>query len=909
MDFSTCNESAELELLPPPPQTIHPNIVPVKAGLGKAYEPLKKINNTNRLPMARKDIGSKGQKIQLLANHFRVGMRKKDGFFYQYSVAMFYEDGNPVEVKGIGRKVMDKLCATYDELQNNDFAYDGEKSLFTVGSLPDKKLKFLVVLEEISSKRIGENGGPHGPNEGDTKRMRRQSRSKTFKVEINYAAKIPMQAIVNALRGQDSDNFQEALRVLDIILRQHAAKRGCLLVRQSFFHDNPRNYSDLGGGVLGCRGFHSSFRATQGGLSLNIDVSTTMILQPGPVLDFLCLNQNVKHPNSIDWIKAKRMLKNLRIKANNIEYKITGLSDQPCRSQTFLLKHGKDANGEVLSSEITVYDYFKHHKKIELRCSNMPCINVGKPKRPAYFPVELCTLVPLQRYTKALTNLQRAQLVEKSRQRPNERKASLEDSLRNSRYGNEPMLLSSGITIEPMLNKIEGRVLPAPSLVVGRGENFIPRGGRWNFNHKKLIEPVKIEHWAIVNFSTRCDIVYLCNTLKKCADMKGIHLNAPNKVFDEDQSYKREPANVRVEKLYTYVKSMLPGFPQLLLCILPERKNSELYGPWKRRSLADEGVATQCIAPVKINDQYITNVLLKINAKLGGINSKLSIENSRSIPFVSNVPTLILGMDVSHGSPGRSDVPSIAAVVSSRCWPEISRYRAAVRTQSSKVEMIASLFKPVSDTEDEGIIRELIKDFKNTSGHKPQQIIIFRDGVSESQFNQVLNIELNDIIKACNHLDERWCPKFTVIVAQKNHHTKFFLPSGAENVPPGTVIDNSICHPKNNDFYMCAQAGIMGTTRPTHYHVLHDEIGFSADAVQELVHQLSYVYQRSTTAISLVAPICYAHLAAAQMAQFMKFDELSETSSSHGGLTSVGVPLVPQLPRLHEEVTNSMFFC
>jgi hypothetical protein len=42
-----------------------------------------------------------------------------------------------------------------------------------------------------------------------------------------------------------------------------------------------------------------------------------------------------------------------------------------------------------------------------------------------------------------------------------------------------------------------------------------------------------------------------------------------------------------------------------------------------------------------------------------------------------------------------------------------------------------------------------------------------------------------------------------------------------------------------------------GTTRPTHYHILHDEIHFTADDLQDLVHSLSYVYQRSTTAISV----------------------------------------------------------
>ncbi|KAM0030015.1 putative ribonuclease H superfamily [Helianthus debilis subsp. tardiflorus] len=42
-------------------------------------------------------------------------------------------------------------------------------------------------------------------------------------------------------------------------------------------------------------------------------------------------------------------------------------------------------------------------------------------------------------------------------------------------------------------------------------------------------------------------------------------------------------------------------------------------------------------------------------------------------------------------------------------------------------------------------------------------------------------------------------------------------------------------------------------------------------------------YQISTTAISVVAPIYYDHLAATQMSQFMKLEDRPETSSSHGG--------------------------
>ncbi|KAK4379125.1 hypothetical protein RND71_000987 [Anisodus tanguticus] len=755
------------------------------------------ISKPNRVPIARQGVGSKGQRIRLLTNHFKVGMTNSDGHFYHYSVALNYEDGNPVEVQST------------------------------------------------------RGGSPEGsPSEVDRKRSKRQPWSKAYKVVIKYAAKIPMQAIANALRGQYSEQYQEAVRVLDIVLRQHAAKRGCLTVRQSFFHNEPRNFVDLGGGVLGCQGFHSSFRATQEGLSLNMDVSTTMIVQPGPVIDFLLANQNARDPYQIDWSKAKMMLKSLRIKASpsNREFKITGLTKKPCKEQTFMLKQ-KGANGEVQ---------------------------------------ELCSLVSLQRYTKALSNLQRASLVEKSRQKPQERMRTLTEALKTSNYKADPLLGSAGISINDQFTQVEGRVLPTPKLRVGNKQDLFPTKGKWNFNQKQLVEPVKLERWAVVNFSARCDVRKLCMDLQRCGKMKGMFINPPfDHIFEENQQFRRNPAPVRVEKMLETLKSKLPVAPQFLLCILPERKNSDLYGPWKKRNLADLGVVTQCIAPTK----------------LGGMNSFLTTELNPVLPQISQVPTIIIGMDVSHGSPGRADVPSIAAVVSSRQWPFISRYRAAVCTQSPELEMIDSLFKKVSDTQDDGLFRELLKDFYSSSHYvKPEHIIIFRDGVSESQFNQVINIELNQIIEACNHLDENWSPKFTVIVAQKNHHTKFFQTNSPDNVPPGTVIDNALCHPKANDFYMCAHSGPIGTTRPTHYHVLHDEIGFSADDMQELVHSLSYVYQRSTTAISVVAPVCYAHLAAAQVAQFIKFDELSETSSSHSGVTTTGVVPVLALPRLHKNV-------
>ncbi|KAJ8435233.1 hypothetical protein Cgig2_015636 [Carnegiea gigantea] len=54
--------------------------------------------------------------------------------------------------------------------------------------------------------------------------------------------------------------------------------------------------------------------------------------------------------------------------------------------------------------------------------------------------------------------------------------------------------------------------------------------------------------------------------------------------------------------------------------------------------------------------QYLINaaelIQQKLEEVLGGLNSLLAVEQNPSIPLVSKVPTIFLGMDVSHGSPG-----------------------------------------------------------------------------------------------------------------------------------------------------------------------------------------------------------------------------------------------------------------
>jgi len=76
------------ESLPPPPPVVPSDVVPLKAEEVPSHvEPVKK--KVSRLPIARRGLGSRGMKIQLLTNHFKVNVTKNDGHFFHYSVCSF----------------------------------------------------------------------------------------------------------------------------------------------------------------------------------------------------------------------------------------------------------------------------------------------------------------------------------------------------------------------------------------------------------------------------------------------------------------------------------------------------------------------------------------------------------------------------------------------------------------------------------------------------------------------------------------------------------------------------------------------------------------------------------------------------------------------------------------------------
>ncbi|CBI26319.3 unnamed protein product, partial [Vitis vinifera] len=838
----------------------------------------------------RPGYGQLGTKCIVKANHFFTELPEKD--LNQYDVTITPE----VSSRTVNRAIMNELVKLYKEsdLGMRLPAYDGRKSLYTAGELP-------FAWKEFKVKLVDEEDGINGPK-----------REREYKVVIKFVARASLHHLGQFLAGKRADAPQEALQILDIVLRELSTRRYCPVGR-SFFSPDIRAPQRLGEGLESWCGFYQSIRPTQMGLSLNIDMSSAAFIEALPVIEFVgqLLGKDVlsRPLSDSDRVKIKKALRGVKVEVThrgNVrrKYRVSGLTSQPTRELVFPV----DDNSTMKS----VVEYFQEMYGFTIQHAHLPCLQVGNQKKANYLPLEACKIVEGQRYTKRLNERQITALLKVTCQRPRDQENDILQTVQHNAYDQDPYAKEFGIKISEKLASVEARILPAPWLKyheTGKEKDCLPQVGQWNMMNKKMINGMTVSRWACINFSRSVQESVargFCNELAQMCQVSGMEFN-PEPVIP---IYMARPDQVEKALKHVYHASMnkLKGKElELLLAILPDN-NGSLYGDLKRICETDLGLISQCCLTkhvFKISKQYLANVSLKINVKMGGRNTVLLDAISCRIPLVSDIPTIIFGADVTHPENGEDSSPSIAAVVASQDWPEVTKYAGLVCAQAHRQELIQDLYKtwhdPVRGTVSGGMIRDLLVSFRKATGQKPLRIIFYRDGVSEGQFYQVLLYELDAIRKACASLEPNYQPPVTFIVVQKRHHTRLFANNHRDrnstdrsgNILPGTVVDSKICHPTEFDFYLCSHAGIQGTSRPAHYHVLWDENNFTADGIQSLTNNLCYTYARCTRSVSVVPPAYYAHLAAFR-ARFYMEPDMQENGSNGGG---------------SENVKRVMFYC
>ncbi|KAJ4786535.1 Argonaute family protein [Rhynchospora pubera] len=707
-----------------------------------------------------------------------------------------------------------------------------------------------------------------------------------FEVKIVHVGTLNMKHLEMFLAGRRPNAPQDTIQALDIVLAECLSIRDDIVkVERSFFSDSFLRIN-LGGGLEMWGGFYQTLHPTQMGLSLNLDTTAKAFYQSRFVLGYVSsltgrdLDSEVLTPDDI--AKVRKNLKGVKVVVThqgNIhrKYRISGLTAQATRNLTF------SCNIRGTITRTRVVDHFRETYNYTIRYLNLPCLEVGSdPKRPIYLPMEVNT---------------------------NNRAYERDNGVNFSE--------EFGLSVSERTTTIQARVLPTPVLKyhnLGAEKECKPTSGVWNMRNKKLVNGGKVNFWYCISFSPNigADIAgWFCNNLGDMCRVSGMEFTRnPILPHTVEQSNKLEAVLKSHYQEATDVLSRQNKTPDLLIVILPD-KNGNLYGDVKRICETEIGLVTQCCLAKHVkraNPQMLANLALKINVKVGGKNTVLADVITREVPVVRRLPTIIFGADVTHPLPGEDTTPSIAAVVASQDWPDIATYVGLYRVQGHRQEIISHLGE---------MVKEHLMSFRRKTNYEPAQIIFYRDGVSDGQFHQVLQLEINAIRTACKQLSPDYMPAITFIVVQKRHHTRLFpydyrAADRSGNVPPGTVVDTQICHPTEFDFFLCSHAGIKGTSSPTHYHVLWDDNRFSVDDLQTLTYNLCYTYARCTRSVSIVPPAYYAHHFASRARLYYDSgmpDSGSFVAGPSASRDEASSSKVKQLPAVKDNVKNVMFYC
>jgi len=849
---------------------------------------LKEVSSQGINPPEKRKLGQfpgkEGRICKLSVNHFPLKPPPKVIYAYTITIEPPWKRPYLKRDNEIYRKVFhkwSKICPETKKMMNPKWdyhyslAFNGNNIFYATKSINGNKR-----IEDIEDIEVTE----------DNKALRFHVRNVKEVSVIKVAEE--MQRFMEKGRSafphsQEAGHPQDSLNALDVILQQGIKLNNMYrTVGRSYFHQDGE-VLDVGFGKEVWIGTFTSIRPfgwKNAGymMTMNADVSNKPATknlhltedQKGKVSYIKSLfprARNLDFKKGLQWKELEELdrdLKNLKVRyelpnGNKRAYKVNKVMD----SASKLI---------IPDLKISVAEYFKKEHGQKLKYPNMPCLHLGSISKTIYIPVEFCRMEsqPLPR-GKKLADDAVAAMIKGTATKPDIRKNKILEGLRinNETYKNDKFAQQFGISFQDSMAKINGRVLAPPA--IGYNNHKKDKGmiinidqrspGSWRPtpNKHRYVDGKELTTFAVLDLVQMNDGQYaeLLHAFAKVGSQVGLKITTDENNMWHQRS-REDTFQADFEHIVEEYKNANLNL-QMIMVILPF-KGGIFYDSIKNLGDIKHKIPTQCVLQRtlykqgQLNMQVISNLCLKMNAKLGGVNHVLA---DVSRPNILKRPIMVMGADVTHAAPeSKGEKPSIAAIVGSMD-PAASKYECEVRIQSREHnEEIIQDFKEVT--------KSLLMKFYNINNkRKPEQIIMFRDGVSEGQFGKVLAFELLAMREACKALDPEYEPCITYLVVQKRHHTRFFAEDGNKyfkngNVLAGTVVDQGINHPTEGDFYLVSHEGIQGTSRPTHYQVLWDDKDLTADELEKLTYYLCHLYSRCTRSVSYPSPTYYSHLAA-----------------------------------------------
>lgn len=406
---------------------------------------------------------------------------------------------------------------------------------------------------------------------------------------------------------------------------------------------------------------------------------------------------------------------------------------------------------------------------------------------------------------------------------------------------------------------MKGRQLTIPKLSYGGKRQLSPKDGQWNIRGCQLYSSGKTMgklFYIYFRFkrkpgqgdteTIRNGVVQLLNQMSRdVGDL--VRNNRKQPVGAEGVLFEGDTFEDIARRMRDYFEAMKrkgTDIPKIWLVVLPDDKGSanSIYKFLKKLGDVDYGFHTISILKsqlLKSEKQGVGsirgNIALKFNLKAGGINHLVHTDKGDSkggpgIVLIGSGRTMVVGYDVSHptgvnfsksnttskeaeptkGGKGKEKEnehlpPSFVGLVASvdgnlSCWPAVAW------TNDTRVEVLdrATLRQKFTT-------RLQLWEEKNKA--LPESIVVYRDGVSEGQYKDVLNTEVRTIRESSTEFYKQKGkppPGLLFVVTVKRHQTRFFPAHQSGNPQPGLAVDKGITVSRHWDFYLQPHAAMKG---------------------------------------------------------------------------------------------------
>lgn len=600
-------------------------------------------------------------------------------------------------------------------------------------------------------------------------------------------------------------------------------------------------------------GFRTSFVETDKGMFLNV-VLTHKFIRNKTLLDYMKNFGDLKKKSIQEDINTELKGRSFKVDYAKRNYIIDEIDFD-------LNPVNKKLNYE--DKTINHIEYYKKAYNIDIKNKDQPLIIVRKKdSKSIYFVPELCYLVGIdesdttnKKFMKKVSEctkmdptqkvLETNEFIQLLQDKTEDKKTHMSSRKKSDHYG---------IKITPLKDLFPAYYMKQPQLLDGTGQVF----DKYNKEIKLDKNIINKGKWVLFyedNYDE--NEKYLLKDFKDASGKYGIKLENPLKVKipygAEVDEWIREANKYFGEEKREY---------DFALFLLGE--NIYIYPQLKMHSLCHNGYISQVVKVDTLYNDKIknicSNILIQINAKLGGSLYKIQIDKA-----LAGKKLMVIGVDSSKHKDKNNYGTGIAMV-------------ATINESLSNFYSESKIVK-INDMKDQfhlcisNFIENALKVYeKNNNGKKPDWIIIYRQGVSKEQ-KEKLKPEIREIDETCSNQN---IPYYYIFVNTKSTFKFFEKDKNGKysNPQSGLLVLDGVINHNNFEFYIQPQYVNQGSATPTCFHVAYGNLNFP-ELIPKFTYDLCHLYSNWQGSVRIPHVMKCAEKLSKMTAKY-KLNELNE---------------------------------